>query len=105
MSCCPDDCTTLKPNTSQAVTLSEVVDVDDAYVNDGVCTYDLLLKEDWSSLGTGSMPYVTNSNGNYRGTITAAQTATVTKGTIYVVRIVITSGAFQLQEDLEVIGG
>ena len=57
------------------------------YLNSGTCTYSLR-EEDGTELATGTLSYVSGSNGNYRGILDSADTAGLTDGERYVIVII-----------------
>lgn len=63
------------------------------YLNSGTCTYELFTAAG-ASLGTGTLSYVSASNGNYRGTIESTVTSGLTLGAAYRVVIVFEQGSY-----------
>ncbi len=73
------------------------------YINDAVVTAAVFSGS--SSLFSVTLAYVAASNGNYRGTFSAAQTATLTPGQTYIVVYTATSSSGTLVVHDEQIAG
>jgi hypothetical protein len=68
-----------------------------AYINNGSCSYSISRADGIVPSGfplAGSMPYVTSSNGNYVGPLTATQTANLQVGILYLITITITATGY-----------
>ena len=100
MSCCTD-CVPIRANSTSAVTLTGLEDLDGNYVNNATVTYQLIDPEDDSVLASGSLAYQSNTNGNYRGSFTAP--ASLVSGKIYRVQSLAVAGDFQLIDAQDVI--
>ena len=80
----------LSINSDTLATLTGHQDsVSGSYINTATVTASIL--DGATSLFSVTLAYVAASSGNYRGTITAAQTATLTQGKAYIVQYVATS--------------
>lgn len=86
----------LNISSTNVVTLTGLYDsVSAAYVNDATVTA-VLKDSDGATVYSFSLSYVTSSNGNYRGSIPHATTATLEDGAKYSLEVTIVSGSNQL---------
>jgi hypothetical protein len=84
-------CNTITIGGTQVVTLTGLIDsITSAYQNAATVAGELFESDRTTSLGTFTMSYVAASDGNYRGTIAAAVTATLTEGTEYRIKVTAT---------------
>lgn len=63
------------------------------YLNAGTCTYAVKTTAE-VAVGTGTLPYVADSDGDYYGVIDAAITALLTNGSPYYVDITFVEGTY-----------
>lgn len=98
--------TNLSIGSTHDVALNGLRDQDDNYVNDATGTWTLYGPNDRTTqVSTGSMTYVTDSDGNYLGTIPYSVTDLLTEDATYFVKTVLTSGADRLVRWTEVLAG
>lgn len=78
------------------ITLSGLNDAaDNSYLNSATVTYAIYEANGTAvSGGTGTLSYISASNGNYRGIIDAAITATLTAEAAYYIAITATQGNY-----------
>jgi hypothetical protein len=70
-----------------------------AYLNSGTCTY-VLRDEDGATVGTGTLPYVAASDGEYAGVIQSTVTATLDEDAAYTLTITFVSGSYNDERDI-----
>lgn len=78
-------------SSDNIVTVSGLFDVvTSSFLNDATVA-GAILNSAGSTVATFSLSYISGTNGNYRGTITAAVSATLTAGTTYTLQVTATS--------------
>jgi hypothetical protein len=68
-----------------------------SYLNNATVTHTLYAANRTTAVsgGSGTLAYVTGSDGNYRGTISSTVTLTLTEGAVYWVKYVAVSGDYR----------
>ena len=95
---------TIAINSDNLVSLTGHQDtVSSDYINTATVTASCL--SGTTTLFTSTLSYVSSSNGNYRGTFSAAQTTALVAGTAYVIRVVATSSYGTLTVQSEDVAG
>lgn len=89
-------------NADNTVTLNKVKDLDGVFLNAGTCTFVLKTKKEGTVVHTGTLTYVTSSDGKYQEVIDASVTAGLVESDYYYLDVDFAEGSYDGYFRLEV---